>query len=174
MSVMSSSIRRLSPGTVTGVQHCSLISSWSAVRALCSNSVEAGAKSVAVKVDLSPQAIRIQVSLVGTMSMIGILKLKLLQVIDDGVGMSKEDLAVVGRQHWGSKQTHQAESLKWLRRLSDQVTITSRVRARGSFKVGGGHDRLEKPLQVQIFFDENIAVISKYLLRIQSFQWTNL
>jgi len=113
---MSSSIRWLSPGTVTGVQHCSLISSWSAVRALCSNSVEAGAKSVAVKVDLSPQAIRIQ-------------------VIDDGVGMSKEDLAVVGRQHWGSKQTHQAESLKWLRRLSDQVTITSRVRARGSFKV---------------------------------------
>ena len=88
--------------------------------------------------------------------------------------MSQEDLAVVGRQHWGAKRTHQAESMKFLRRVSDQVTITSRVQARGCFKVGGGHERLEIPLQVHIFFDENKVVISKDFLRFHLFQWTNL
>ena len=135
----SSSIRRLSPGTVTGVRHCSLVSPWSAVRALCSNSVEAGAKSVSVKVDLSPQDIKIQVSWDTENELNFQAKLQLLQVIDDGSGMSQEDLAVVGRQHWGSKQNLKAESLECLRRVSDQVSISSRVQGRGSFKVGGGH-----------------------------------
>ena len=54
------------------------------VEELVYNSIDAGANSVAVRVDLTPSNIRIQ-------------------VIDDGCGISQEDLSVFGNQHCTSK-----------------------------------------------------------------------
>ena len=104
-----SSLRRLTPGTRGEVEHgASLAAPWQAVYQLVRNSLESGAASVSVRVDLDPSNLR-------------------LQVIDDGVGLGREDLEVVGRLHWAGTRGGQGRSLAALRRVARHLAVTSRV-----------------------------------------------
>ena len=99
----------LAPVTVCSLSVCRSVSSpWQCVHALLTNSLRAGAQCVAVRLDLRPANMR-------------------LQVIDDGWGLSVEDLGVVGRQSWsGWPQEGRGLMLAGIRRVARLVKVTSR------------------------------------------------
>ena len=83
-------------------------SPWHCVKELVCNSLEAGATSVAVRLDLNSRNIKIQ-------------------VLDDGIGMGRDDLVLVGRQFWSSKVEGRGASLAKVRKVSKLTIVSSRT-----------------------------------------------
>ena len=112
------SICPLSPRTMCCLRKgCSLWSPWHCVKELVCNSIDAGASSVAVRLDLDIRNIRIQ-------------------VVDDGRGMTKDDLLVAGRQFWSSKMESRGQALASVRRVAYIVNITSKAERERTWKTG--------------------------------------
>ena len=98
----------ISPDTRVALEHgASLTSPWQCVEQLVLNSLEAGATSIAVRADLASNNLW-------------------LQVVDDGRGLSKEELEVVGKLHWSGSE-RKGRSLAALRRIAKEVSITSTI-----------------------------------------------
>ena len=103
-----SDLRPISPNTQVALeQGASLTSPWQCVEQLVLNSLAAGATSVAVRAHLAPNNLW-------------------LQVADDGRGLSKEELEVVGKLHWSGFE-RKGRSLAALRRIAKEVSITSTI-----------------------------------------------
>ena len=83
------------------------VTPWDCVRELVKNSIQAEASNIAVRVDLHKSNLRIQ-------------------VIDDGVGIKPEDMLVIGKQSWSSKESSSGNSLANLRRVTKRLTILSK------------------------------------------------
>ena len=47
--------------------------------------------------------------------------------MDDGRGMTKDDLLVAGRQFWSSKRERRGQALASLRKVAKLVNITSKT-----------------------------------------------
>ena len=110
------SISLLSPRTVCCLRKgCSLWSPWHCVKELVCNSIDAKASSVAVRLDLDILSIRIQ-------------------VVDDGRGMTKDDLLVAGRQFSSSKRDRRGLALASVRREAKLVNITTKTEAEKTWK----------------------------------------
>ena len=106
----------ISPKTQVALeQGASLTSPWQCVEQLVLNSLEAGATSVAVRAHLAPNNLW-------------------LQVADDGRGLGREELKVVGRLHW-SGAAGRGRSLAALRRVAKGVFIKSTRRGFRTFSV---------------------------------------
>ena len=90
-------------------------SPWHCVKELVCNSIDAGASSLAVRLDLDIRNIRIQ-------------------VVDDGRGMSKDDLLVAGRQFWSSKRGSRGQALASVRRVAKLLNITSKAEGERTWK----------------------------------------
>ena len=84
------------------------VTPWDCVRELVKNSVQAEASNIAVRVDLHKSNLRIQ-------------------VIDDGVGIKPEDMSVIAKQSWSSKESGSGNSLANLRRVSKMLTVSSKT-----------------------------------------------
>ena len=98
----------ISPDTRVALEHgASLTSPWQCVEQLVSNSLEAGATSIAVRADLASNNLW-------------------LQVVDNGRGLSKEELEVVGKLHWSGFE-RKGRSLAALRRIAKEISITSTI-----------------------------------------------
>ena len=111
-----SDLRPISPNTQVALeQGASLTSPWQCVEQLLLNSLEAGATSVAVRAHLAPNNLW-------------------LQVVDDGRGLGREELKVVGRLHW-SGSAGRGRSLAALRRVAKGVAIKSTRRGYRTFLV---------------------------------------
>ena len=107
-----SALGPISPNTRIALeQGASLTSPWQCVEQLVLNSLEAGATSIAVRADLAANNLW-------------------LQVADDGRGLGKEELKVVGRLHW-SGSDGRGRSLAALRRVAKGVAIKSTKRLSG-------------------------------------------
>ena len=103
------SISPLSPTTICNLsKSCFMWSPWHCVKELVCNSVEAGATSVAVRLALNSRNIKIQ-------------------VLDDGRGISRDDLILVGRQFWTSKVEGRGEALAKVSKVSKLVTMSSKT-----------------------------------------------
>ena len=100
-------VKPLNPSTVCLLSKYQVVSPWDGVKELVKNSVEAGATNVAVRVDLDPGNLR-------------------LQVVDDGEGVGGGDMAVIARQAWSSKLTGRGQALARIRRVAAKMTISSR------------------------------------------------
>ena len=101
------SIRPLPADAREAVTHsASLATPWQCVDSLIRNSLEAGASSVAVRLDLAPTNLR-------------------LQVVDDGRGLARRDLRVLAKLHWAAAGGR-GRSLAALRRVSKHLTVSSR------------------------------------------------
>ena len=106
------SLRPISPNTRVALeQGASLTSPWQCVEQLVLNSLDAGATSIAVRADLAANNLW-------------------LQVADDGRGLGREELKVVGRLHW-SGSDGRGRSLAALRRVAKGVAIRSTKRQSG-------------------------------------------
>ena len=106
----------ISPNTRVALeQGASLTSPWQSVEQLVLNSLEAGATSVAVRADLAANNLW-------------------LQVADDGRGLAREELKVVGRLHW-SGSAGRGRSLAALRRVAKGLSIKSTRRGCRTFSV---------------------------------------
>ena len=99
------SIRPLPADAREAVTHSgSLTTPWQCVDSLVRNSLEAGASSVAVRLDLAPNNLR-------------------LQVVDDGRGLARRDLGVLAKLHWAAAGGR-GRSLAALRRVSRHLTVS--------------------------------------------------
>ena len=85
------------------------------MKELVCNSIDAKASSVAVRLDLDILSIRIQ-------------------VVDDGRGMTKDDLLVAGRQFSSSKRDRRVLALASVRREAKLVNITTKTEAEKTWK----------------------------------------
>ena len=57
-----------------------------------------------------------------------------IQVVDDGRGMSKDDLLVAGRQFWSSKRGSRGQALASVRRVAKLLNITSKAEGERTWK----------------------------------------
>ena len=83
------------------------VTPWDCVRELVKNSIQAEASNIAVRVDLHKSNL-------------------IIQVIDDGVGIKPDDMLVIGKQSWSSKESSSGNSLANLRRVTKRLTILSK------------------------------------------------
>ena len=112
-------VRLISPNTRAALeQGASLTSPWQCVEQLVLNSLEAGATSLGVRASLAASPNNLW-----------------LQVADDGRGLGREELKVVGRLHWTGSPSGRGRSLAALRRVAKGVAIKSTRRGCGTFSV---------------------------------------
>ena len=111
-------LRSLAQSTRHSLEQCGdLYSPWKCVQELVRNSVDAGATSVAVRLDLGSTDMR-------------------LQVVDDGLGLERRDLRLVGRSHWvRAGHRGRGRTLASLRHAARHLTLASRAGGGGTFAV---------------------------------------
>ena len=111
-----SKIQNLDKNTACLIARYEYVSVWDCVIALVKNSIQSEATNIAIRVDLTNKNIRIQ-------------------VIDDGQGMSFDDMNIVGKQAWTSNENNRGQSLANIRRVSELIVLSSRNKNGETFTV---------------------------------------
>ena len=85
-------LKTLTPGTACRLSKFEMLTAWDCVRSLVRNSLQSQATNVAVRVDLDGSDLR-------------------FQVVDDGTGVQRTDMDIIGRQNWTGGQQGKGSSL---------------------------------------------------------------